>query len=484
MQKLRGSPASGAMGGPRALALALKARGRAFLRWFARARDWVAMPALHAARLGRAVAAAIAYLPGGRNFLIRMAEYCARHAEILPEALRHPLLDAVIPSVLDLFGVESMHATAVLTDYGACAFIGPTGSGKSTLGASFALAGVPILGDDCVGLRLGDGGQILLTPRHPGARLRIDSLKALGIDSGRSRGTAGRKSKRRALDPHATFAANPYPLARIFCLSRCDGVESAAGPPEIEPLSPAQAFADLSCACIRWNPTDRAANLRKFRFIEQVVARVPVKKLTLASDFGALPAVREKVLAEMRGCGRESAGSRKSAGQRAEAPQASAVRIHPAMARIRRLRRLSAADWMMIPRAWAAVIAARAGLLMVPFARVRDWADAPGRETDCVRDQEALAARVGRTVAAASACVPGGRNCLVRAIAAQRIMRVLGLPGELRIGASKGPAGELAAHAWVECAGRMVIGGAFEPGRYATLFSTRHHVAAATDPRP
>jgi len=53
----------------------------------------------------------------------------------------------------------------------------------------------------------------------------------------------------------------------------------------------------------------------------------------------------------------------------------------------------------------------------------------------------------------------------------------LGLTSELQIGVSKSPTGELAAHAWVEYMGGIVIGGAFESGRYAALFRSTEYDA-------
>ena len=291
---------------PRALLAMLLARTRLLLVPIARVRDWAAAPWL-AARVVRALAAASARVPGGRSCLLRAIECCRARAEIFPEALRHLLLDAVIPGVLDLFGIESIHATAVLTDYGACAFIGPSGTGKSTLAASLALAGFPLLGDDCVLLSLSSGGRIVLIPGYPGARLQNDSLEALKIDTARSHAIAGYTSKRRALDLHSSFAPQPQPLTRIFRLSRQGVADSRTASPRIEPLSQAEAFMELASASCWFNPTDGAANLRKFRFIEQVVAKVPVKNLILPSDFAALSGLREMVLADMSGCDRESA---------------------------------------------------------------------------------------------------------------------------------------------------------------------------------
>src|SRR5262249_9049026 len=85
-----------------------------------------------------------------------VVECCGIYGATVPEILRHLLLDAVIPRVLDLRGFDAIHATAVSIDGTACAFLGPAGAGKSTLATDFALTGTPLLGDDCVVLSITD----------------------------------------------------------------------------------------------------------------------------------------------------------------------------------------------------------------------------------------------------------------------------------------------------------------------------------------
>lgn len=131
---------------------------------------------------------------------------------------------------------------------------------------------------------------------------------------------------------------------------------------------------------------------------------------------------------------------------------------------------------MLLPGALLAVLSARARLLLLPLARVRDWAAAPTRKTPDLHDPSLVVAGVGRAVTAASACVPGGRNCLVRAIAVQGMLNGRGIASELRIGVSKSPAGQLDAHAWVECMGGIVIGGGFESSRFVALFRNRDYI--------
>ena len=64
--------------------------------------------------------------------------------------VRHLLIDQVLPQWLSHTGRLVLHASAVQAPYGAVAFLGRTGTGKSTLAASFAASGSPLLADDAV----------------------------------------------------------------------------------------------------------------------------------------------------------------------------------------------------------------------------------------------------------------------------------------------------------------------------------------------
>ena len=80
--------------------------------------------------------------------------------------------------------------------------------------------------------------------------------------------------------------------------------------------------------------------------------------------------------------------------------------------------------------------------------------------------------RVAWAVRAASRVVPGASNCLVRALAPQAMIGRYGYSSELRIGARKSAQGGLAAHAWLESAGTVVIG-EFELDGYVPLTAPR-----------
>ena len=261
-------------------------------------------------------------LPGGRpwltcaefteGYLLRFTDYadfvvsrggtrieCSSSAPgVSASAVRHLVLDQVFPLVLNLRGRESIHATAILTDRGVCAFTGPAGAGKSTLAASFAMAGYLTVADDCLGLV--DAGEICAIPGYPGLRLWSDAARALGMNASGGAGEDYSVGKNRVLPRlHRSFPLEPQPLARIFKVERPRADEPALAAPVIEPLSPTERFIQLISATFPLDVSDREMLARNFRFVEKLAARVPFKRLRIPNDHAALPAVREMILADL-----------------------------------------------------------------------------------------------------------------------------------------------------------------------------------------
>ncbi len=226
---------------------------------------------------------------------------CRPEPDTPSDTLRHLLLDQVVPLVLTLHGCHALHATSVKTQQGVCAFIGPTGVGKSTLAASFLFAGYPVLSDDCLVIQADDSG-IVATPAYPGLRLWDDSLDAICEHHQLSIPVAHYTDKRRPVLGQylASFPTAPHPLTRIYSLVRRDEADrAAASAPCIERLSRRDAFVELLASSHRLDTTDHAVLVRQFDFFERVVAEIPVCRLHLLTDFAALSASREAVLADL-----------------------------------------------------------------------------------------------------------------------------------------------------------------------------------------
>lgn len=219
------------------------------------------------------------------------------------ETLHHMLLNQVLPLLLNLRGQDALHATAVLTPQGVCAFAGPAGVGKSTLAASFLLAGYPVISDDCLVLKEQEG-RILAVPGYPGLRLWDDVTQSLSLDPAHLRSVAHYTAKHRLLLPGQSqaFPTEPLPLARLYILSPPEGPEAGkeAGAFSLQPFPPRLAFMELLTCLFRLDIRDKAMLARQFCFVERLMAQVPVKQLSIPQTFSALPSVRDAILADLR----------------------------------------------------------------------------------------------------------------------------------------------------------------------------------------
>jgi hypothetical protein len=214
-----------------------------------------------------------------------------------PQTLRHLLLDQVLPLVLNLLRCDVLHASAVATPAGICAFIGPAGAGKSTLAASFAAAGYTIFCDDC--LVLWRIGEIACLPGYPGVRLWSDSSAALGYWGIEPSEVADYTAKRRIVGHAGRFTGSPRPLIAIYRISRPIDPDQVLTTVRIEPLTGRAAFMELVSSAFVLDVSEPATLLRHFRCIEQLVSQIPVAHLMLLDDFALLPAARHAILSDL-----------------------------------------------------------------------------------------------------------------------------------------------------------------------------------------
>ena len=123
--------------------------------------------------------------------------------------------------------------------------------------------------------------------------------------------------------------------------------------------------------------------------------------------------------------------------------------------KFRQVRALSWEDRGLLLQAWVLLLAVDLGLRVLPFRRVqalvargqRGAGDTPAGEA------AATSARLERLVGIAARHHLYPMRCLRRALALQWLLGRRGIAAELRLGVRK-EADHLAAHAWLECAGR------------------------------
>jgi hypothetical protein len=138
------------------------------------------------------------------------------------------------------------------------------------------------------------------------------------------------------------------------------------------------------------------------------------------------------------------------------------------MTRLGNFLRLPPADRRLLATATLLQAAIRLGLTLLPYRRLRGLVDhlarvSPRRHLAPPASPERIAWAVTR----ASRSVPGA-TCLTQALAAKVLLERCGHPARVRVGIDRAAGAPLLAHAWVECEGRIVLGGA-DLARYTPL---------------
>jgi hypothetical protein len=213
------------------------------------------------------------------------------------DSVRHLILDSVIALALSLRGHSVLHASAIVTEVGACAFAADSGVGKSTLAASFQKAGYLALTDDSLLLEP-DGGEVYGVPSYPGSRLREDSLGQVGARRSATLSVAHYNSKRRSTA--GPFATGRHQLSAVYYLERPRASEEKHLEPRIETLSVRDSLVKSLRYVFCLDPYDPVLLVRQFKTLEQLLSQVPVLRLTIPDDFSALPRVHAAVLSDLK----------------------------------------------------------------------------------------------------------------------------------------------------------------------------------------
>ena len=218
---------------------------------------------------------------------------CQPLPDTTESTVRHLLLDSVIPLILSRREQLVLHASAILTQHGAIAFIGTSGQGKSTLAASHGRRGFPLISDDYLVVRQIEGHWIAV-PSYPGVRLLPESSDGIFEVAPPSDEVATYTAKRRVSDLELLpFADRP---AKLLCLYVLDE-EGVSAPPEpaIERFSARQTFLKLVNSSFNLDTTDKALLRRQFATLGSIVADLPCFRLRYPREFATLPAVSQLI---------------------------------------------------------------------------------------------------------------------------------------------------------------------------------------------
>jgi Transglutaminase-like superfamily len=133
--------------------------------------------------------------------------------------------------------------------------------------------------------------------------------------------------------------------------------------------------------------------------------------------------------------------------------------LRSATSKLRRFLDLPSSERLLLVKSAFVLVTVKAGLKLLSFRTVDSLLAkaslTPGRVSKhgtCEADQ------VVRSVNIASAYIPGVKDCLTRALAAQVLLARHGQPSTVRIGAGRDEQQKFVAHAWLICDGQVVLG--------------------------
>ena len=145
---------------------------------------------------------------------------------------------------------------------------------------------------------------------------------------------------------------------------------------------------------------------------------------------------------------------------------ATAARRRPLRSLYRRAAELDRHQLTALAQAGLLLAAAWLALKLVSAQRVVTWKQRPGPARP-VSSPEGSIARVRWAILAASRYAPAAFVCFPQCLAAAEMLRRQGLSTRLYYGAARVD-GKLVTHTWLECAGKIVIGGE-AAGSFSTL---------------
>lgn len=186
------------------------------------------------------------------------------------------LVGPIFSFVLRLRDRVSLHASAVAIRGAAAVFMGPPGSGKSTMAAAFARMGFPVLTDDVVALAERDG-EFWVQPGYPRVNLWADSAAVL-FGSPERLPLITRNWDKRFVDLRSSvgeFQSRPLPLGGVYILG---GTTETPSLPRIESVPGRETLMALVANTSVNYMLDRVMRSREFEFIGRLISRIPVRR--------------------------------------------------------------------------------------------------------------------------------------------------------------------------------------------------------------
>jgi hypothetical protein len=227
--------------------------------------------------------------PDGKTLLCRPLHEGA-------EAAFHTHLGPSLSFALLNLGIEPLHSTTFVVDGAAVALMGDCGYGKSTLGASFVNAGLPLLTDDLLVL----SHDARSVTAHAGApRVKLYPAIARRIFGAGVKGLRLKRFTDKLIIPlvGARAQPTPVPLKAIYVLVP-PGRRSTACV-RIKPMTARQGFMEIIRNTFNGAISEPARLERQFALAARLCDHVPIKFLSYPRELSMLGEVRDAVLRDL-----------------------------------------------------------------------------------------------------------------------------------------------------------------------------------------
>jgi hypothetical protein len=223
---------------------------------------------------------------------------CRQFEVASTESFQVYMLGQALSFALVKRGFEPIHATTVVVNGEAVVFLGDSGFGKSTLAASFISAGYPVLTDDL--LILQPAGNRVLS--YPGpARIKLFPKIARRFLADTAQGVRMNPDTEKLIVPlHGKQICSAPALVKA--------IYSLAPPREVfakqsirfETLSIREGFLELVKNTFNYRIIDSGRLKRQLEQTSQLVALLPVRRMSVPRDLDQLPSSRDAIIADFQ----------------------------------------------------------------------------------------------------------------------------------------------------------------------------------------
>jgi hypothetical protein len=125
------------------------------------------------------------------------------------------ILGTCMGAILMQREILPLHGSAITINGKAYAFVGESGTGKSTLAAAFMKEGFPMISDDVIAVSLTENYEPMVFPSYPQQKLWQDSLSKFEMELGNFKSLYARETKY-SVPAHANFYNGKLPLGGIY----------------------------------------------------------------------------------------------------------------------------------------------------------------------------------------------------------------------------------------------------------------------------